>query len=102
MSDSQVLTIPFVNAENWLKEHTHGHVVPNNHARLANCMGPADCETCKVELQLKRLIDADRAAFEGKAGTRKRPDPPAKSTPKPPVESKPTQPPAPAPPASGS
>ncbi|QDT54623.1 hypothetical protein Pan44_26580 [Caulifigura coniformis] len=62
MSEAQPMTMPFVNTEIWLKEHTHGHVMENAHARVANCMGPAECETCRVELELKRLIDASREA----------------------------------------
>lgn len=56
-------TLPYLNADAWLRYNTHGHVVENKNGVTARCGGEAFCDTCKVERELKTLIDENRKQF---------------------------------------
>ncbi len=57
-------TFEFINAENWLKHNTHGHVIPHVNGHRARCGGRKLCEVCMCEAQLKMLIDDCRRCLE--------------------------------------
>lgn len=53
---SETLTLPSINAHNWLKAHSHGVVWKRPDGVMARCLGPGFCELCKTELMVATML----------------------------------------------
>ena len=53
-------TLAHVTAEQWLREHSHGHVIARLDGRKKECGGTAKCYGCMVEQRFWMLVEAVR------------------------------------------